>query len=136
MECEKKPLEILQFVRDELKEARKASVERQNEDFKKGYIFGCTAMMMDVNDILDDHVRKLNEKLETNDCMNKYQFALHNLYSFSLSDFETLGEENLMVLNENYKKQLDTLKELVFTKSLIEDTQAIDDLIKRMVEMK
>lgn len=113
MECEKKPVEILQFFRDELKEARKASVERQSEDFKKGYIFGCTAMMMDVNDILDDHVRKLNEKLETNGRMNKYQFALHNLYSFSLSDFEDPGKENLMIQNENYRLQLDTLKELV-----------------------
>nr|DAE25026.1 MAG TPA: hypothetical protein [Myoviridae sp. ct78050] len=44
--------------------------------------------------------------------MNKHQFALHNLYSFSLSDFEE-GKENLMIQNENYRLQLDTLKELV-----------------------
>lgn len=113
MERERNLVEILQFVRDGLKEARKASVERQSEDFKKGYIFGCTAMMMDVNDILDDHIRKLNEKLETNGRMNKYQFALHNLYSFSVSDFEEHCKENLMIQNENYRLQLDTLKELV-----------------------
>lgn len=45
--------------------------------------------------------------------MNKYQFALHNLYSFSLSDFEDPDKENLMIQNENYRLQLDTLKELV-----------------------
>lgn len=45
--------------------------------------------------------------------MNKYQFALHNLYSFSLSDFEEQDKENLMIQNENCRLQLDTLMELV-----------------------
>lgn len=43
--------------------------------------------------------------------MNKYQYALHNLYSFHLSDFT--DQEEALIVNDNYKKQLDTLKELV-----------------------
>jgi hypothetical protein len=49
--------------------------------------------------------------------MNKYQYALHNLNSFYLFDFIHPGDEHkqreALIANENYKKQLDTLKELV-----------------------
>ena len=43
--------------------------------------------------------------------MNKYQYALHNLNSFYLSDF--VNQKESLIANENYKKQLDTLNELV-----------------------
>lgn len=43
--------------------------------------------------------------------MNKYQNALHYLHSFHLSDFT--DQEEVLIANENYKKQLDTLNELV-----------------------
>ncbi len=42
--------------------------------------------------------------------MNKYLFALHNLYSFLLYDFTN---QEVLIANGDYKKQLDTLKELV-----------------------
>ena len=49
--------------------------------------------------------------------MNKYQYALHNLNSFYLFDFIHPGDEHkqreALIANDNYKKQLDTLKELV-----------------------
>lgn len=49
--------------------------------------------------------------------MNKYQYALHNLNSFYLFDFIHPGDEykqrEALIANDNYRKQLDTLKELV-----------------------
>ncbi len=49
--------------------------------------------------------------------MNKYQYALHNLNSFYLFDFIYPGDEHkqreALIANDNYRKQLDTLKELV-----------------------
>lgn len=48
--------------------------------------------------------------------MNKYQYALHNLNSFYLFDFIRPGDDKqreALIANKNYKKQLDTLKELV-----------------------
>ena len=48
--------------------------------------------------------------------MNKYQYALHNLNSFYLFDFIHPGDDKqreALIANENYKKQLDTLNELV-----------------------
>lgn len=51
--------------------------------------------------------------------MNKYQYALHNLNSFYLFDFVHPGDEHkqreALIANDNYRKQLDTLKELVDT---------------------
>lgn len=43
--------------------------------------------------------------------MNKYLFALRNLYSLCLFDFTDQVET--LIASEDYKKQLDTLKELV-----------------------
>ncbi len=49
--------------------------------------------------------------------MNKYQYALHNLNSFYLFDFIHPGDEykqrEALIANDNYRKQLDTLNELV-----------------------
>lgn len=43
--------------------------------------------------------------------MNKYLFALRNLYSLCLFDFTDQVET--LIASDDYKKQLDTLKELV-----------------------
>lgn len=49
--------------------------------------------------------------------MNKYQYALHNLNSFHLFDFihpvDEHKQREALIANDNYRKQLDTLKELV-----------------------